>query len=290
MKLTTPFKNITEFKKELKEFANKHRITLAEHSKKISNYFEMSCYHKIILYYESRGYKINVKNLQKGLFRYKCSPSGKLQNFSYFEAIKRVNENDIKLYLYHNATIQSAHDVRVFTTPDIVIAKTDAPCENFDYYETRKGLSYFTNDDIISFCEVKNLIPFPELMINFIGTVNELKPKCLSSENPEKGSIDLAPSLMMSGSYSKSTRRIKHSLEKRYYINMLDNLFDNSTNSVFRKYHLNELATFSHKSAFSDEDIEAEYEERLAALSIVNTSILPDETIVELFESKKGNI
>ena len=168
-----------------------------------------------------------------------------------------------------------------------MLFRSDVPCENVDYYETRKGLSYFTNDNVISFCEVKNLIPFPELMINFIGTVNELKPKCLSSETPEKGSIDLAPSLMMSGSYSKSTRRIKHSLEKRYYVNLLDNLFESSTNSAFRKHHSNELATFSHKSAFSAEDIETEYEERLAALSIVNTSILSDEVIIELLESKK---
>ena len=98
-----------------------------------------------------------------------------------------------------------------------------------------------------------------------------------ASETPEKGSIDLAPSLMMSGSYSKSTKRIKHSLEKRYYINMLDNLFDNSTNSAFRKHHSNELATFSHKSAFSTEDIETEYKERFAAFDIVNTSILENE-------------
>ena len=56
MKMTTPFKAADEFEKELKEFSKKHRITLAEHSKRISDYFEMSCYSLVIRYYIKKGY------------------------------------------------------------------------------------------------------------------------------------------------------------------------------------------------------------------------------------------
>lgn len=45
-----------------------------------------------------------------------------------------------------------------------------------DYCATKKTLSYISKDHILSFCEVKHLTPFPELMVNFIGTVHELRP------------------------------------------------------------------------------------------------------------------
>ena len=44
MKKTTPFKAPADFEKELTDFSNRYRVLLAEHAKRISDYFEMTCY------------------------------------------------------------------------------------------------------------------------------------------------------------------------------------------------------------------------------------------------------
>ena len=89
MKKTTPFKAPSDFEKELTEFSKKYKVLLADHSKRISDYFEMTCYNFVIRYYEKKGYKLDVQNLQGGKFKFKCSPTGLLKNFSYFKATKK---------------------------------------------------------------------------------------------------------------------------------------------------------------------------------------------------------
>ena len=50
MKKTTPFKAPSDFEQELTEFSNKYKVLLADHSKRISDYFEMTCYNFVILH------------------------------------------------------------------------------------------------------------------------------------------------------------------------------------------------------------------------------------------------
>lgn len=250
MKKTTPFKAPDAFEKDLKEFANKYRITLAEHSKRISEYFEMTCYNLIVRYYDKKGYSMDAQNLQGGKFKFKCSPKGHLQNFSYFKASKvGIDGKKYQFYVFHNATAQSAYDEKVFTTPDIVVAKDEKPAETTDYYTTKYKLTYIPNDKLITFCEAKHLSPFPELMVSFIGTVNELKPECLDDSIPHFASDHIAPSMMMSGTLSKSTTRIKDSLEGRYYVNYFDNLFEDVSVRLFLSMsQMNNIATLGKKS------------------------------------------
>ena len=249
MKKTTPFKAPAAFEKDLTAFANRYRITLAEHSKRISEYFEMTCYNLIIRYYEIKGYTMEAHNLQSGKFKFKCSPKGHLQNFSYFKATKvDMDGKENVFYVFHNATAQSAYDDNVFTTPDIVVAKDETPAETTDYYATKYKLTYIPKEKLITFCEAKHLSPFPELMINFIGTVNELKPECMDDNIPRLASDHIAPSLMMSGTMGKSTTRIKDSLEKRYYVNYIDSLFEDVSVKLFLSMsQMNSFATLGKK-------------------------------------------
>ena len=250
MKRTTPFKASAEFEKELMDFSNKYKVLLAEHAKRISDYFEMTCYNLVIRYYEKQGYELTVQNLQGGKFKFKCSPTGLLKNFSYFKAAK-VDErgNEEAVYIYHNATAQSAFDDKVFTTPDIVVSKADTPAETKDYYSTKKALSYIPKENLVSFCEAKHLTPFPELMVNFIGTVHELKPECMSDDVAHEESDHIAPSLMMSGTFGKQAKRIRESFEKRYYVNFFDNLFEEVSVRLFiSKYGIEQIATLGRKS------------------------------------------
>lgn len=250
MKKTTPFKAPLDFEKELTDFSNKYKVLLAEHSKRISDYFEMTCYNLVIRYYEKKGYDLEVQNLRGGKFKFKCSPTGLIKNFSYFKASKKRDQgvNEV-VYIYHNATAQSAFDEKVFTTPDIVVSNSNTPAETKDYYTTKKTLSYIPQESLISFCEAKHLTPFPELMLNFIGTVHELKPSCVDDNKEHSDSEHIAPSLMMSGTFGKPTRRIQRSFEKRYYVNFFDNLFEDISVRLFlSKYGIEQIATLGKKS------------------------------------------
>lgn len=249
MKKTTPFKAPSDFEKELTDFSNRYRVLLAEHSKRISDYFEMTCYNLVIRYYEKKGYTLEVQNLQGGKFKFKCSPTGLLKNFSYFKATKKDNQDvDEVVYIYHNATAQSTFDEKVFTTPDIVVSNSNTPAETKDYYSTKKTLSYIPKENMVTFCEAKHLTPFPELMVNFIGTVHELKPNCIDVHKKHADSEHIAPSLMMSGTLGKPTRRIQNSFEKRYYVNFFDNLFEDISVRLFlSKYGIEQIATLSKK-------------------------------------------
>lgn len=148
------------------------------------------------------------------------------------------------MYIYHNATVQSAYDESVMTTPDIVISMTDTPSITTDYYVTKKKLSYIPKEYLVSFCEAKHLSPFPELIVNFMGTVHELKPECTDNNIKHSQSDHIAPSLMMSGSMSKATKRIQDSFERRYYVNFFDNLFNDVAALLYlSKYGMDVVAT-----------------------------------------------
>ena len=247
MKRTTPFKAPADFEKDLTDFSNRYKVLLAEHAKRISDYFEMTCYNLVVRYYEKKGYELTVQNLQGGKFKFKCSPTGLLKNFSYFKAEKEGGQGDVA-YIYHNATAQSAFDEKVFTTPDIVVSSTNTPAETKDYYSTKKTLSYIPKENLVTFCEAKHLSPFPELMVNFIGTVHELKPNCVDDTVDHPESDHIAPSLMMSGTFGKPTRRIQNSFENRYYVNFFDNLFEDVSVRLFlSKYGMDMIATLGKK-------------------------------------------
>lgn len=255
MKRTTPFKAEAEFEKELISFANRYKASFKEHSNRISDYFEMSCYHMVIRYYETLGYHLEVCNLVGGAFRFKCSPTGHINNFSYFKASKNESTGQaVEFYIFHNATVQSSFDDEIFTTPDIVVSRVADPSFTTDYYLSSKlRLSYIDRGNLITFCEAKHYNPFPELMISFIGTVNELKPRCLDDgEECPQADEHLAPSLMMSGAFSKQASRIRDSYEKRYFVNLFDNLFaDDAVTRLTSQVAVYENATLSHKSSRS---------------------------------------
>lgn len=247
--MTSPFKEIAEFEKELTSFANKFRTTIAGHSKHISSYFEMSCYNMIIQYYEKKGYSSSVENLIAGRFRFKCSPTGHLEKFSYI----KLTKDDNSYRLYHNASVQSAYDNDIYTTPDIVVTKDAEPSATTDYYKTRQKFTYVPNSSMVTFCEAKHFAPFPELMISFIGTVNELKPSCLQSGDEEySGENHIAPSLMMSGGFSKPTEKIADSLQRRYFVNMLDDLFIDPYKTTFSSWGVQNLATLNSKRVLEE--------------------------------------
>lgn len=239
-KKTSPIKEFALFEKEIKDFANKYKTTVVNHAKRTSDYFEMTCFNYIVRFYELNGYTLEAKNLQSNKYRYKCSPAGIQSNFSYFEASIKIGRRTLRFEIQHNLAAQRSQDKKIFTTPDISIIKKNKVKYTREYYDTKTTFSFVENKDLMTFCEVKQFNPFPELLFNFIGVLNELKVEYMTGNGVTPPSIHIAPSLMISGKPNKQTTKIKESLEERYCINIIFDLFYNAT-FTFSKRNINDL-------------------------------------------------
>ena len=239
-KTISPFKEKALLEKEIKEFVNKFKATVSNHATRISDYFEMSCYNLIVKFYENNDYDVSIQNLKDNKYVYKCSPAGIQSNYSHFLVSKTVGKRKYNFEIQHNLAVQSSFDKKVFTNPDIAVIKMGKSKTTTKYYAIKRRFSYVENKDMISFFEVKNFNPFPELIFNFMGIVNELRNEILTNNAVERKPIHLAPSLMISGKPNKQTNRIKDSLEERYCINIFYDLFDIGI-STFSKKNQNGL-------------------------------------------------
>lgn len=239
----SPFKDKGEIRDEVISYLNKFRVTVSFHCKKISTYFEMNCYTHIIKFYERSGYTVNGVNLQAAnRFKIKCVPSGIQSNFSFFSISKIENGEEFSFEIHQNLGVQSSHDIELFTNPDIVVINENSCEYTRMYHDTKTAFSFVRNENLISFFEVKNFHPFPELIFNFIGVVNELRKEVMVNKGVAYLPIHLAPSLLVSGKPNAPTLRIKKSLESRYCINILYDIFHSGT-STFSKKNLNKLKT-----------------------------------------------
>jgi hypothetical protein len=108
--------------------------------------------------------------------------------------------------------------------------------EDAGFYYSSTKYYFVENKSLITFCEVKNFNPFPELLFNFIGIINELNPRLLKPKKAN-GREHLSASLLISGKSNGHSDRIKESLERRYHINILYDLFTIG-NASFSKYNI----------------------------------------------------
>lgn len=233
--MKSPFKDIKELEEEIVGFINRYKTTVSNHAKRISDYFEMSCFNLIVRFYESNDYDVSVQNLQDGEYRYKCSPAGIQTNYSHFLVTKKVGKILYKFEIQHNLAAQSSYDIEIFTIPDILVIKSGKSKTTNEYYEINRRFSYVENKDIITFFEVKNFTPFPELIFNFMGVVNEIRKEIMTDTAKSIKPLHLAPSLMISGKSNKQTLKIKESLQERYCINILFDLFDSGISTFSQK-------------------------------------------------------
>ena len=72
---------------------------------------------------------------------------------------------------------------------------------------------------------------------------------CIDVHEKQPHSEHIAPSLIMSGTLGKPTKRIQHSFEKRYYVNFFDNFFEDiSVRFFLSNFGIEQIATLSKKS------------------------------------------
>ena len=267
--MANPFKKVEDFESEINDFLKRNKTFISNQGKRISDYFEMSCYNYIVRFYQNQGFVLEVKNLIAKKFKYKLSPSGYPENFSFFEIrLKTIFEEELKeicFEIHHNLTVQSGHQNDIYLTPDISVINKDSIVSDKDHYlveNSTKKFCYVENKNLQTFCEVKNFNPFPELLFNFIGLYNELKKEVLDNESQREFPHHLAPSLMISGKGNVHSERIKKSLEARYKINLLYDLFEHGLRSfsIFNSKYLKQIGSLNPKT-FDIIDIPQEIED-----------------------------
>jgi hypothetical protein len=236
----SPFSQKAKFEGDIKIFLNRYKTVVISQSKRLSDYFEMNCFNLIVRYYLNNGYSTKVMNLQNKKYRYKCSPAGLISNFSFFTISKTVGKKMYEFEILHNLAVQSSHCSETFTKPDIAVVKAESSKIKTDYYDTKRALCYVENKDLVTFCEVKMFVPFPELLFNYIGVLNELRKEVISNKSRTCKPIHLAPSLMISGKANKPAQRIIDNLQDRYCINVICDLH-NSGLSTFNKQNVKKL-------------------------------------------------
>jgi len=229
-KTKSPFKDNKLLKQQIQEFLSSHRATFAQEVNRTSCFFELAVFNDLVRYYETNGYLVSPQNLRKKnrQFVYALSPSAKPENCSYFLAEKRYIRRDSKYFeIRHNLRIQSAHNDDIFVSPDyaIIDGKKIRSTKVPHYYNGKADYFYIESKHVRTFAETKHYYPSPELVLNFVGLVNEIMPPLIEGNVPSQLPRHFGPSLFVSGVGNVHINKIKKSLAERYKINVFLGLF-----------------------------------------------------------------
>lgn len=230
----SPFRDNALFEREIAGFLGRFQTLFVQQIKKTSAFFEMACYNDLVKYYENSGFTVKPQNAQsRGKeFVYALSPSAKPANCSYFLAEKQYQTvGKVSFEIRHNVRVQSAHDPGVFVSPDYVVTnpKPVKSVRDPNYYNGKVDYDYIEAMSLQTFAETKHYPPGPELILNFVGLVNELMPELISGATSSAIPKHLGPSLFISGVGNAHHERIRDSLARRYSINIFLGLFARRT-------------------------------------------------------------
>ena len=229
-KSKSPFKANNEFKKSISVFLMSHGATFSQEAKRTSAYFEIAAYNDLVKFYENNGYTVRPANLRprKNVFAYAMSPNVKPEKVSYFIATRNYKDGTVWSFeIRHNIRIQSQHDPEVFITPDYaVIDKGSIQSIRLNYHYNGKTDYFFVAaGSVRTFAETKHYNPSPEMVLNFVGLVNEIAPGFIAGTSPRRPPKHCAPALFVSGVGSVHVKKIRSSLRNRYGINIFLGLF-----------------------------------------------------------------
>ena len=201
------------------EFVKRNGYFLRTHAKRISGLVEVAVYNSIVSYYDFQKYALKVLYPgPKKSFKYRLASTGLITNYSCFEATHPKTGESI--LILQNIKIQSAYDNHLYYTPDVVVCKIDGALTA----KQKSGIrhSYISSTALLTFVEVKHLIPSPEMLFSFTGLVIEFAPQFIAGTVKLLHSMGhLSPTLVFTGVPSKHSERIVRSLTKRYGINII---------------------------------------------------------------------
>lgn len=226
----SPFKDNKDLKSDIEKFLNVHRSTFSQEVDRTSSFFEIAVFNDVVKYYETNGYLVEAKNLRpkKRQFVYALSPNAKPENVSYFHVTKAYKSKPNREFeIRHNVRIQSAHDDRIFVSPDYAVIEPESVefTHVKHYYNSKANYFFVKSENVATFAETKHYNPGPELVLNFVGLVNEILPNLIEGSPPSSLPKHFGPALFVSGVGNAHIKDIKDSLMNRYKINVLLGLF-----------------------------------------------------------------
>ncbi len=226
----SPFKDNKELMRDIEKFMNIHRSTFAQEVDRTSAFFEIAVFNDVVRYYDTNGYLVEPKNLRpkKRQFVYALSPNAKPENVSYFHITKVYKKTPNREFeVRHNIRVQSAHDNRVFVSPDYAVIEPESIEFAYvkHYYNSKAKYFFVKSENVATFAETKHYNPSPEMVLNFVGLVNEILPNLIRGIPPSSPPKHFGPALFVSGVGNAHIKAIKDSLMARYKINVLLGLF-----------------------------------------------------------------
>lgn len=239
----SPWKDRIELLKDISSFIVRNGAFFKQNAKRMSDLFEMSIYNDAIRYYRRKKYDLTAMKLMRdGTFRYKLSPAGLAENFSYFVVKKAVGRgrkrHDVSYEVHHNIKVQSAHDDHIYYTADVSVVI----CHGVRTVMQRSGKrhSYVANENLVTFFEIKNMNPFPEVLFGFSGLVLEVFPRLIDKTLPYgSGKGHLLPSVVFSGVGTVHAKHVADSLSGRWGFNVIDGIYANK-GQIYSFKNLNE--------------------------------------------------
>lgn len=224
--MPTPFIDKEELIKEINKFVNSHNAYIANHSRRISDYFEMICYNNVIKYYKNNNFEISIQNLdEENNFVYKLVSTGIPANFSFFKVYRKYTKRLYKFEVHHNLSIESSIDNHIYFVPDISVINEGTIVSTKKQYRGKRRSCFCRNNNLQTFFEAKHLNAFPSLLFSFNGLVLEMLSEVILGHCSNRIPKHPSPTLVLSGNGNEHTNRIRVILMERYNINIIFGLF-----------------------------------------------------------------
>jgi hypothetical protein len=209
--------NEAALSRALRDFSKRNQVTLAKFGSRQSQLLEIAGLFTAAQHYRANGYQVAARNLQNRLFRAKVTTSPYPQRYSYFEASRAGTSFEI----HSNMPVRGAYALSnaAFVVDVAVIKAGQLPPANVKYVATQQQL--------MTFAEVKSLVTYPMLLAQFVGIVHEITPKFLSGRVPSGFRRDqhFTPALITVNHLTPASRQIVDSfLPRGYRIQVLPGL------------------------------------------------------------------
>lgn len=235
---------VKRVERKAKEFAKEHAATYNKKKRELSASFEIGCFHAILNYYSGVGYDVFAENLIDGEYRYLTTPNGNPDNFSYIV----LSGSDGVFELRQQVRIKSHLDGDIAFAPDLVVlfhGSEISAMRDADYAHGKRPFYTASSKSVVAVHECKSMVPFPELLVSFIGmfvTAHGWYRDTSDEETPlsDKG-LHLAPTMFVGGTARAMHLKMISAIERAYPVNIVVGLHQGTWNLYSNNRRLNKL-------------------------------------------------
>ena len=210
--------------KAMEAFAKDFGALYSKRERELAAYFEIGCFLSLVEFYERSGFSGRLQNLARdGSYRYLTTPNGNPDNFSFLLLSGAVEQIELR----QQVRIVSHIGDDIAFTPDIVALPCNARISkrtDADYANGKRSFFYVPSSEVIAAHECKSLVPFPELLVSFIGTFvagHAWAERLEASDILDPEGAHLAPCLFIGGTASALHLKMIKGLKNAYPMNIV---------------------------------------------------------------------